>query len=355
MTKPIKYTQPTIKKLLRGEYDTIIDVRSPIEFDEDHVPGATNLPVLKNNERDKVGKIYKKIGPFEARRIGASLIAKNISVHLQTKLFDKPKNWQPLIYCWRGGHRSTAMAKIFSDIGWSSTLMDGGYKAYRKHVLDQLDKESKKLELIVVAGLTGTAKTHILRTSESNGCQVLDLESMANHRGSILGREYGKSQPPQKLFESHLCKRLSMFDKKRPVFVEAESNKIGRIQIPSALWDNMRGAKRVRVIAPIKSRISFLIKDYDHITKDPDELIQSLSKLKRFYPRKTTENWEKNIKLKNWETIVSSLLEIHYDPTYIRSTAERQSREILQLQATTLKKEDIIRLAEELSMLDTKR
>ncbi|MDC1383513.1 tRNA 2-selenouridine(34) synthase MnmH [Candidatus Puniceispirillum sp.] len=351
MSAPITRMDPKLSLVKDATFDSIIDVRSPSEFLDDHMPNAINLPVLKDAQRALVGTIYKKINPFEAKRTGAALVAQNIAEHLQTKLVGKDRNWRPLIYCWRGGKRSCAMAKIFSDIGWHSTVIAGGYKAYRKTVLDGLDYLPWQFQLIVLSGPTGTAKTHILRAAAGMGAQVLDLERLANHRGSLLGGEPGSPQPAQRLFESRLNTCLQAFDITRPVFIESESNKIGQIHIPSALWASMRQARRISINAPFEARVAFLQRDYRHIIEKSDNLMQLLSSLRRRYSAEVFNKWYEAIIAENWNGFVEVILETHYDPSYARSMASRPLVDILSLQANRLDKNDIMRLAKELVAL----
>ena len=353
MSAPIRRISPTLKLIKCNPFDTIIDVRSPSEFLDDHMPNAINLPVLDDAQRASIGTIYKQINPFEAKRAGAALVAKNIALYLQTELAEKDRRWRPLIYCWRGGHRSGAMAKIFSDIGWHTKVIDGGYKAYRKTILDGLDQLPNQFQLILLSGPTGTAKTHILRAAAMMGAQVLDLEKLANHRGSLLGSEPGSSQPAQRLFESCLVNCLNSFDPSRPVYIEAESNKIGQVHIPSNLWASMRKALRVTITAPLSARIAFLQRDYQHIIENNDTIMETLSGLRHRYSKDTFESWQNYIRDQNWDGFVTAVLNTHYDPSYARSAASRPLTEILTLSATRLDEADIIRLANELKVLDS--
>lgn len=349
MSAPINRIVPATELIKDAAFDTIIDVRSPSEFLDDHIPNAINLPVLDDAQRELVGKTYKQINPFEAKRTGAAFVAHNIARHLQKELTEKDRNWRPLIYCWRGGHRSRAMARVLSDIGWHSTVIDGGYKAYRKTVLDGLDSLPSELRFIVLSGATGTAKTHILRAAANMGSQVLDLEKLAKHRGSLFGSEPGILQPAQRLFESRLVACLRSFDPKLPVYVEAESNKIGQIHIPSALWGAMREACRVNIVAPLTVRVAFLLRDYSHIIEKNDNLMQLLSGLQKRYSKDIFANWQNKITNGNWEGFVTSILETHYDPSYAQSAASRPLTDILKLTATRLDEDDIMRLASELT------
>ena len=349
MSAPIHRITPTLKLIKCTSFDSVIDVRSPSEFIDDHIPNAINLPVLDDVQRESIGTIYNQSNPFEAKRAGAALVAKNISLFLQTELAEKDRNWRPLIYCWRGGHRSSAMAKIFSDIGWHTKVIEGGYKAYRKTVLDGLDYLPQQFQLIVLSGATGTAKTHILRAAAAMGAQVLDLEKLADHRGSLLGSEPGISQPAQRLFESRLVASFNSFDPTRPVYIEAESNKIGEIHIPSALWAAMRKAVRVTITAPLASRVAFLQRDYHHMIENSDNLIKLFSGLRRRYSKEIFESWRTLIRDQNWDGFVTAILKTHYDPSYAKSTASRPLTDVLALNATKLDEEDIIRLASELT------
>ena len=352
MSAPIHRIKPTLGLLKCASFDNTIDVRSPSEFLDDHMPNAINLPVLNDAQRKSIGTIYNQGNPFEAKRAGAALVAQNISRHLQTELARKDRNWRPLIYCWRGGHRSGAMAKIFSDIGWHTKVIEGGYKAYRKTILDGLDHLPPKFQLILLSGATGTAKTHILRAAAAMGAQVLDLEKLADHRGSLLGSEPEGSQPAQRLFESRIVACFNSFDLTRPVYIEAESNKIGQVHIPSTLWASMRKALRVTITAPLTARVAFLQRDYRHIIENSDNLIKVLSGLRRRYSKEIFESWQTNITNKNWDGFVTDILKTHYDPSYARSTASRPLTDILELTAIRLDEDDISRLASELIAKD---
>ncbi|MBT6567266.1 MAG: tRNA 2-selenouridine(34) synthase MnmH [Candidatus Puniceispirillum sp.] len=300
-------------------FDSTIDVRTPAEFADDHLPGAINLPVFTNQQRIDIGTMYKQTGSFEAKRAGAALVARNIATHLQDSLADKPRDWRPLVYCWRGGQRSGAMAQILSDIGWHVKLIDGGYKRYRRDVLAKLETIPQTLRVIKVGGVTGTAKTHILKAARDLGAQVIDLEGLAKHRGSLLGIEPDADQPAQRLFESEIAYCLDQFDCARPVFVEAESNKIGQLHIPADLFAKMRTAKTVLITASLSARVAFLKRDYHHMTSQPERLLPLFDGLVKRYGHETVKGWKTLSSVGNWDALVSDLLETHYDPAYTRS------------------------------------
>ena len=346
MAPPITRISPDISLSEIDKFDTIIDVRSPAEFADDHIPGAINLPVLDDQQRAEIGTIYKQINPFTAKRAGAALVAQNIAAHLQTALQDKARDWRPLVYCWRGGQRSGAMAQIFSNIGWHSSVIDGGYKSYRRYVLDCLDHFPEQLSLMIVSGQTGTAKTHILQAASAKGAQIIDLEKLACHRGSLLGSEPGQPQPSQRYFESQLCQALKQCAPGQPILVEAESNKIGNIHVPPAFWAAMRNAPTIRVTAPIDARVNFLQRDYAHMVNHPELIMPLLSKLKHRHSAKQLAAWNQMIDRKDWPNFIKSLLESHYDPSYQRSGSARRACEMGSVAATTLDHDDIDRLAE---------
>ncbi|MGB3693036.1 MAG: tRNA 2-selenouridine(34) synthase MnmH [Spirulinaceae cyanobacterium] len=303
-------------------YSEIIDVRSEGEFREDHFPGAINLPVLNNCEREKVGTIYKQNSPFAARKIGAALVTQNMSGYLSDYFANQGKDYHPLIYCWRGGQRSYSMAIILSQIGWRTTIIEGGYKTYRAYVREQLSQLPQKFTYKVLCGLTGTGKTHILQNFAHEGRQVLDLEAIANHRGSLLGEAWlgqPQSQPSQKRFESLLLEKLQQFDLQKPVWVESESNKIGKCHLPPALWQMMKRGSCVEVQLPLEARIDGLLQEYPHLIANPNFLKDKLKMLTSRYGKAKITQWCNLIDQGKWRELVGDLLTHHYDPSYQRS------------------------------------
>ena len=184
-------TFQTLSDFLAHGHDTVIDVRSPAEYAEDHVPGATNLPVLDNDERAEVGTIYVQESSFRARKIGAAMVFRNAANHIEHSLSAYEGGWRPLVYCWRGGQRSGSFTWMLSQIGWRAEVVQGGYQSYRRLVHAALYETSLPHQLVLLDGLTGTAKTEILQAVERLGGQVLDLEGLARHRGSLLGARPG--------------------------------------------------------------------------------------------------------------------------------------------------------------------
>ncbi len=300
-------------------FDEVIDVRSPGEFAEDHIPGAINLPVLTDAERIRVGTLYKQVSSFEAKKVGAALVSRNIAQHLEGHLAGKPKSYRPLVYCWRGGSRSGSLTHILQKIGFGAMQLDGGYKAFRRHVVSALVSLPSQLTYRVVCGTTGSGKSRLLQALEYAGAQVLDLEALAAHRGSLLGALPDQPQPPQKSFESAIWSALTRFNPARPVFVESESKKIGALRVPEALITAMRSSPCVRLEVPLAARVKLLTEDYAHFLLDPAIINSQLAHLVQLRGSDTITAWQALANQQRWDQLVSALLEQHYDPAYHRS------------------------------------
>ena len=294
-----------------------IDVRTPAEFAEDHVPGAINCPVLGNDERAEVGTLHAS-SPFEARKLGAALISRNIAGIVE-RFRGQPREWAPLIYCWRGGQRSRALAHVMNEIGWRAVQLEGGYRAYRRHVIAELARVPAMFEYRVICGLTGPGKSRLVDALAAEGAQALDLEGLAKHRGSLLGDLPGSPQPSQKRFDSLLLDALLRFDPARPVYVESKSKRIGRLQVPDALLERMRAAECARVELPREARIALLEDEYRHFLADPALLRQRLDPLAPLLGRELLARWAALAEAGDFDTLVGELLDRHYDPMYERS------------------------------------
>lgn len=300
-------------------FDEIVDVRSPGEFAEDHIPGAINLPVLSDAERAQVGTDYKQVSAFDAKKIGAALVSRNIARHLETHFADKPKKYRPLIYCWRGGNRSGSLAHVLRAIGWPAAQLDGGYKAYRKAVMADLDTLPDKFRFVVVCGRTGSGKSRFLLALRAAGAQVLDLEDLAAHKGSVLGGLPDRPQPGQKYFESLIRAALHGFDASRPVFIESESKKIGRLHTPDKLLTRMRAAECLTLEADIPVRVALLKEEYAHFLMEPALLNRQLDCLVDLQGHERIARWQQMALAGQWDDLVAELLVQHYDPAYNRS------------------------------------
>ncbi len=296
--------------------DEIIDVRAPCEFAEDHISGAINLPVLKDLERERVGTIYKQESSFEARKIGASLVSANIGEHLAGHFAGKPKNYRPVVYCWRGGQRSGSFGIVLANIGWDVSVIEGGYQTYRRHVSETIESIAPELNLVVLNGYTGAGKTLLLKQLESDGAQVLDLEGLACHKGSVFGGDPENPQPAQKRFESLLYDKVRTFDTGKPVFIEAESAKVGRLNLPNPLWQKMKISPVIEIDSPLAERAAYLKSDYEEWLEDLDRIHRTLDRLKSFRSKKQIQQWRDLAEEGRWLDFVSELLSEHYDKLY---------------------------------------
>ncbi|MEQ1776153.1 MAG: tRNA 2-selenouridine(34) synthase MnmH [Burkholderiales bacterium] len=300
-------------------FDEIIDVRSESEFADDHIPGAVNCPVLNDAQRADVGTIYKQVSSFDAKKIGAALVSENIARHLRERFQTKPRDWRPLVVCWRGGGRSGAMAHVLTQIGWRTGRLEGGYKAYRRAVILDLEMLPSKFTWRVVCGMTGTGKSRLLRALDSAGAQVLDLEALAAHRGSVLGNLPHASQPPQKMFESRIWHALQNFDASRPVYVESESKKIGTLRVPDALITAMWASETIVLEAAVATRVMLLKEEYAHFLADTATLNTQLECLTSLHGHATIAHWAGMARDNEWDALTEELLARHYDPSYTRA------------------------------------
>ena len=305
----------------RAGFDAIIDVRSPAEFAEDHIPGAINLPVLDNAERAEIGTIYVQQSKFLARRIGAAIVARNIAAHLDAALKDRDGSFRPLVHCWRGGQRSGAMVAVMDQIGWPVTVLEGGYMTWRRKVQAALYGEPT-LSIILLDGGTGSGKTALLPPLAERGVQAIDLEGLAGHRGSLFGWT-GQAQPSQKMFESRLYEALERLDPARPVVVEAESSRIGARTLPPALWSAMGRASVIELSAPVEARAGFSARVYADIAADVAALETALGRLPPHHSKETVAGWKAMARDGRTIELAAALIADHYDPAYRRMSARR--------------------------------
>lgn len=300
-------------------YADRIDVRSPAEFAEDHVPGAINLPVLDDAERKLVGTTYVQQSAFEARKIGAALVARNIADICERYALDKPREFAPLVYCWRGGQRSRSLVHVLAEIGFRPVQLDGGYRAWRRHVVLMLAHLPQRFRFRVVCGLTGAGKSRLIEAIAREGGQVLDLERLARHRGSLLGDLPDDPQPTQKMFESVLFAALSALDPARTVFVESESRRIGRLQVPDEVLATMRASPCIRLETEREVRVAMLSNDYAHLAADHPRLDALLAPLVKLHGKATIARWMDWARAGATPELAADLLDIHYDPSYTRA------------------------------------
>ncbi|MBU1441584.1 MAG: tRNA 2-selenouridine(34) synthase MnmH [Gammaproteobacteria bacterium] len=303
----------------RHDFDAIIDARSPAEFAIDHIPGAINCPVLDNDERRIIGTMYKQQGAFEARRVGGAMVAANIARHLKEKFADHPADWKPLVYCWRGGLRSGSLTTWLRLVGWDAKQLAGGYKSWRRHVIARIEALCPQLDLRVLCGATGSAKTRILQSLETMGHQVLDLEAFAAHKGSLLGALPGVPQPSQTAFETRIADLLDRIDPARPLYVEGESRRIGQLNVPTPLVEKMRAGSVIEIDATPQARLEYLLRDYSYLGDRPEALSTQLALLKELHGKAVIGRWQQWAGARDLRSLFAELTALHYDPAYAKS------------------------------------
>jgi tRNA 2-selenouridine synthase len=314
------HSLPATQALARlATFDTVIDARTEDEHALDHVPGAINWPTLNNQERIDIGTMYKQVNAFEAKKRGAALSARNIAAHIEREVIDLPRDWKPLVYCWRGGNRSGALATILGAIGFRVTLIEGGYKAWRAALVDDLPALVPSFQYRVVCGPTGSGKTRLLQALAAQGAQVLDLEALACHRSSVLGHVPGLAQPSQKHFDTRIWARLRELDASRVVYVECESKKVGNVRVPDALIDAMRESPCIDVQLPNEARVALLLEDYAYFVNDSAHFIERLQALNDIRGKAVIERWSEWVRDGQTPAVVHELLRDHYDPVYRQS------------------------------------
>ena len=309
-----------------GEFDTLIDARTESEFALDHLPGAVNWPTLHDQERIDVGTLYAQVNAFEAKKRGAAMAARNISAHIEREVIDKPKDWRPLAYCWRGGKRSGSLSLVLDQIGFRVTLLEGGYKAFRAALLLDTARLAAVFNFTVICGTTGSGKTRLLQALAQEGAQVLDLEALANHRSSVLGAIPGLAQPSQKRFDTLVWNALRGLDPARRVFVESESKKVGNVAIPTALVQAMRSSDCLNLVLPDAERVSLLMEDYEFFVRDTALFCDRLEVLATFRGQAVVDGWKAKVRSGHTSDVVQELLTQHYDPVYLQSIARNFSR-----------------------------
>ena len=326
LNDPESHAEPTAgpAPLIAGDgdfsrYALIIDARTPHEYAEDHVPGAVNLPVVDDDEFAEVG-IAHASDPHAAYLIGAAYASKNLAAHIGSHIAGLAPSDRVLVYCFRGGKRSRVWGDTLRNIGFATDVMPGGWRAYRAWVRSGLETLPPTFTYRVLSSLTGCGKTRLLQALSRQGAQVLDLEALAQHRGSLLGSLPGEPQPPQKMFDSLLLARLRSFDSARPVWIEAESKKVGKVQLPAALYAAMREAQVIELRAPIADRVRLLMEEYPHFVAEPLAMVERLQPLKALVGADELRQWEQLASDGEVAQLFERVLLQHYDPSYLRSS-----------------------------------
>jgi tRNA 2-selenouridine synthase len=303
-----------------SSYALIIDARSPREFAVDHLPHAVNLPVVDDEQYADVGRLHRT-DTHAAYVLGVTESLRNMANSIGYVAQRCNRSDPILVYCFRGGKRSKLWSDTLRTIGYKVDVLRGGWKAYRRWVLSALEVMPRALEFKVVAGPTGSGKTRLLQALQRQGAQVLDLEAMACHRGSLLGALPGKSQPTQKSFDSELMGRLREMDPQFPVYVESESKKIGNLTLPGSLMDAMARADMIRITAPLGERVKVWEEDFRHFVEDPSLLLARVAFLEPLLGKELLARWAEQARSGRVSVVFEELMTRHYDPAYVKSNA----------------------------------
>ncbi len=308
----------TVEEALKRDY-RFVDTRTPEEFEEFHIPGAYNVPLFSSDEREKISRVYYERGEKEARLYALELAGPKLHRIVRKIKEIKEREGRVVVYCWRGGMRSLAVAAICSLAGVSVPRLSGGYRAFRQYILKRMDEILKDKKLLILYGPTGSGKTRILRTLKDKGYPVIDLEGLAGHRGSVFGG-IGLKQPSQKMFDALLWQEIEKLKNSPCILVEGESKKIGKIFIPEPFWKTMEKGEKVYVELPLKERVRISLEDYGVERFSPDVYLNALSRIRKILGDQKYREIKKLIEEKKYEDAVLELMVNYYDKLYARST-----------------------------------
>jgi len=339
-----------------ASYSLVIDARSPHEYAEDHIPGAVNLPVVDDGEFAEVG-IRHKADKHAAYLVGVEYSLRNIADQIKPLISRYTPDDRFLVYCFRGGKRSRLWADNLRTIGFDVDVLAGGWKNYRRWVRAGLDVLPRAFNYRVLCGPTGCGKTRVLHELQRQGQQVLELEGLAHHRGSLLGDLPGDAQPTQKLFDSALLDEMRKLDMNRTVWVEAESKKIGNLQLPEALHEAMHRSQVVNIDAPMPERVRLWREDYPHFARDPQAMVHKLEPLKPLVGKETLALWMTLGAEGRVDELFESVMVRHYDPCYQRSTKRSygQRPEAMDLPLASLGPAGLAEAVRQLVVLDARQ
>lgn len=311
MFEEITYEELLNEKI--GKEYILIDVRSPIEYEKETIPGSINIPIFSNEERESVGTTYKQVCVEEARKLGVEIVSKKLPSMYDEVLELKKTNKKLVFFCSRGGYRSSSLVSFLGSIGHKVYKLHGGYKFYRAHVTEYLPKEVEKVNFIVLYGNTGVGKTKILKSLESKGMNMVDLEGAAKHRGSTLGAVGIPKQSSQKMFESIIYDSIRNRHSDL-IFIEGESRRIGRVVIPEYLFQKILESKNIKIEASMERRVGIILEDYVHRTDN--DIIEALHFLRKRLGNEKIDEYIELVKSKKHNIVAEELMRNYYDPLY---------------------------------------
>jgi tRNA 2-selenouridine synthase len=322
-----------------------VDVRTPLEFAEDHLPGAINVPLLSNEERVEIGTIYKQQGPHLARERGLELTAHRFPEMVRT-IAASAQGRPVLVYCWRGGLRSKTVTSILELTGHQAVQLVGGYKSFRNQVADYFHPFTPRSPLVVLHGMTGIGKTTLLMRLKERGCPVVDLEGLACHRGSAFGQLGLNQTLTQKRFETLLWDAFRKAPADRPVILEGESERIGRVSLPGDLYQKMADGIRVWCTASLETRVQRLIEEYG-LPEYKEEMGAALQRIRKKLGGKSCDELAGHLERWEMEPFMRGLVCDYYDKVYYKNREWQADFELCM--------EDFDRAADELNALLERR
>ncbi len=310
--------QVSIKQALNLSNSIFIDVRSEKEFQDSHIPNATNMPILTNEEREDVGKVYKLISKDKAKSLGMDYASKKLTNYYE-RIMELKRNYENIIfYCWRGGLRSQSICNILNTLNVKNVFqLKGGYKGYRRFVLNFLDENISTYTFVVLHGLTGVGKTIILQELNKNNIPTVDLEGYAKNAGSVFGNLlYPNQSPSQKQFESYLFNNL-YYNNQQYVFIESESKRIGNINVPDVFIKSMENGLHILIQTSLYNRVENIYQSYIATKENNDDLvIKSIQHLKKRIGNTNVDSLTNKILVKDYKYVIEFLLNNYYDPLY---------------------------------------
>jgi len=334
--------------LQEKEAHTIVDVRSPGEFQEYTIPGSINIPIFSDKERAEVGTIYKQVGKEEAKERGLEIFSAKLPNFIaKFKKIDTPMS----VFCWRGGMRSKTAATVLDLMGVHANRLTGGIRSYREWVVSELEKQEFKPELYVLNGNTGSGKTMILHELAEKGYPVIDLEKMANHRGSIFG-QIGLKPNKQKKFDSLLVQAMKRYENEPFVFIEGESKRIGRVVLPDFLYDKKEKGKQLFIELPFEKRIDIILEEY-HPMDNPEQFREAFQYIKKRIHTPIAKEIDEALEQNKHKKAVRLLLQYYYDPRYEHHIKEytEQQKVLVQAQSVNEAIEKIENIIDEQKLL----
>lgn len=322
--------------LQKSETPTLIDVRSPKEYQDATIPGSMNIPVFTNEERAEVGTLYKEAGPEAAKERGLAIFSAKLPAFIEEfKKIDTPK----IVFCWRGGMRSKTAATVLDLMGIPVTRLLGGIRSYRRWVVSMLEKQDFNPKMYILNGYTGSGKTFILKQLQKKGYPVMDLEGMANHRGSIFGH-IGLVPNNQRKFDSMLVQEMICYQDVPYILLEGESKRIGKVVLPDFFHDKKEQGVQIFINLPVEERIQNVLEDYQPWDY-PEKFMAAFQYIKKRIHTPVAKQIDDDLHNQQYASAVKLLLEYYYDPRYEHTTVQYPAARKVYIKANSVKEAQV--------------